>query len=234
MRVALPITCVLVLSLACSCKSESAPAEQDRAGRIAAVATDRPADGGAKLVQALGDPDPSVRKAAVFALTSCLTEENRPAIVKATRDSDGQVRAGAVVTLSMYKDKEAAKRLGESLAGDAEPQVQMFAASGLGMNPSPEAVVALLENAEKHPSPNIRKMAMKQLVGKLGLRIWREMDPTSREWAGLVEHMKSQKLVQDSYLACGAALERRPQDAVTDSPEHGANQQRPSGATRGS
>ena len=221
-RAALPITCLLSLALACSCESKSGPAEQDRAGRIAALASDGPSDGGAKLVEALSDPDPSVRKAAVFALTSCLTEENRPAIVKATRDSDREVRAGAVTTLSMYKDKDAAKRLGEVLAGDAEPQVQMFSASGLGMNPAPEAVVALLENAEKHPSPNIRKMAMKQLVAKLGLRIWREMDPTSRDWAGLVEHMKNQKLVQDSYLACGATLQHRPQDVMTDSPEHGA------------
>jgi hypothetical protein len=198
----------------CGSKSDSGPAKQDQASRIAAMAGQRPSDGGAELVKALGDADPSVRKAAAFALSSCLTEQNRPALIQATRDSQGEVRASAVVTLSLYNDKQAAQRLGEILAGDADETVKAFAASGLGMNQSPEAVVALMENAEKNPSLTTRRRAMKYAMARLGLKFWREVDPLSRDWAGLVENLKSQKPIQDAYAACNAPLEHRPQDAL--------------------
>ena len=188
------------------------------------MADERPADGGAELVKLLGDADPSVRKAAAFALSSCLTEQNQPALIQATRDSHREVRASAVVTLSLYKDKPAAERLGEILAGDADKSIQAVAASGLGMNSSPAAIVALLENAEKHRSMAVRQRAMKHLIGKIGLRFWREVDPLSREWAGLVEHLKDQKMIQDAYAACNVPLQHRPEDKKPDSSGHSANE----------
>ncbi len=207
------VSAILALCVAgCGSKSDSSRSEQDRAGRVAAMLGQRPSDGGAELVKALGDANPSVRKAAAAALSSCLTEGNRPALVRASRDSQGEVRASAVVTLSLYKDKEAAKRLGEILAGDTDETVKAFAASGLGMNQSPEAVVALMENAEKNPSLTTRRRAMKYLIARLGLKFWREVDPLSRDWAGLIENIKSQKPIQDAYTACNAVLQRRPQD----------------------
>jgi HEAT repeat protein len=209
------VAAILALCVAgCASKSDSGPAKQDRASRVAAMAGQRPSDGGAELVQALGDSDPAVRKAAAFALSSCLTEEHRPALIKATRDSQGEVRASAVVTLSLYKDKQAAQRLGEVLAGDADETVKAFAASGLGMNQSPEAVVALMENVEKNPSLATRRRAMKYVMARLGLKFWREVDPLSRDWAGLVENLKSQKPIQDAYAACNVPLEHRPQDEL--------------------
>ncbi len=182
-----------------------------------------PADGGTELVKALGDADPSVRKAAAFALSSCLTERNRPALIQATRDSHHDVRAGAVVTLSLYKDKPAAERLGEVLAGDANESIQTIAASGLGMNPSPAAIVALLENAEKHRSVAVRRQAMKHLIAKVGLRLWRDVDPLGRDWPGLLELMKDHKKIQDAYAACNATLHRRSEDKIPDEPGHGAD-----------
>jgi HEAT repeat protein len=208
------LAAIIVLCVAgCGSKSDSDTAKQDRASRVAAMAGQRPSDGGAELVKALGDADPSVRKAAAFALSSCLTEENRPALVQATRDSQGEVRASAVATLSLYKDKQAEQRLGEILAGDANETVKAFAASGLGMNQAPEAVVALMENAEKNPSLATRRRAMKYVMARLGLTFWREVDPLSRDWAGLVENLKTQKPIQDAYAACNVPLEHRPQDA---------------------
>jgi len=184
------------------------------------MAGQRPSDGGAELVKALGDADPSVRKAAAFALSSCLTEQNRPALIQATRDSQGEVRASAVVTLSLYNDKQAAQRLGEILVGDADETVKAFAASGLGMNQSPEAVVALMENAEKNPSLTTRRRAMKYVMARFSLKFWRDVDPLSSDWAGLVENLKSQKPIQDAYAACNAPLQRRPQDMPV-APDHG-------------
>jgi hypothetical protein len=195
------------------------------------MAGETPSDGGAELVAALEDSDPSVRKAAAFAMSSCLTEENQPALIRAAGDADGMVRAAAVATLGMYKDEQAARKLGEALAGDANEAVQKYAASGLGVNPTPHAVVALLQNAEGHRSMTVRRLAMKHLVRKVGLRTWRELDPTSRDWAGLVESIKAQKRIQDAYAACGVALQRRPQDTTSDSPEHdAAERQTPRGA----
>ncbi len=51
--------------------------------------------------------------------------------------------------------EQAAKRLGEVLASDSDESVKAYAASGLGMNPSPWAVVALMQNAEKSPSMTV-------------------------------------------------------------------------------
>jgi len=209
------VAAILALCVAgCGSRSDSGPAKQDRASRVAAMAGQRPSDGGAELVQALGDSDPAVRKAAAFALSSCLTEENRPALTQATRDSQGEVRASAVVTLSLYNDKQAAKSLAEILTSDADETVKAFAASGLGMNQSPEAVVALMENVEKNPSLATRRRAMKYVMARLGLKFWREVDPLSRDWAGLVENLKSQKPIQDAYAACNVLLEHRPQDEL--------------------
>jgi len=216
------VAAILAVCVAgCASKSDSGPAKQDQASRIAAMADQRPSDGGAELVKALGDADPSVRKAAAFALSSCLTEENRPALIQATRDSQGEVRASAVGTLSLYNDKQAAQRLGEILAGDADETVKAFAASGLGMNQSPEAVVALMESAEKNPSLATRRRAMKYVMARFGLKFWREVDPLSRDWAGLVENLKSQKRIQDAYAACNVLLEHRPQDTLV-APGHGS------------
>lgn len=175
------------------------------------MADERPADGGAELVKALADADPSVRKAAAFSLSSCLTEQNQPALIQATRDSHNEVRASAVVTLSMYKDNRAAERLGETLAGDADESVQMLAAGGLGMNPSPRATVALMETVENHKSPAVRRQAMKHLIGKVGLRLWREVGPLDPEWAGLVEHLKDQQIIRDAYAACNVQLRHQPE-----------------------
>jgi HEAT repeat protein len=185
------------------------------------MAGQRPSDGGAELVKALGDTDPAVRKAAAFALSSCLTEQNRPALIQATRDSQGEVRASAVVTLSLYNDKQAAQRLGEILTSDADESVKALAASGLGMNQSPEAIVALMENAEKNPSLATRRRAMKYAMARFGLRFLREVDPLSSDWAGMVENLKSQKPIRDAYAACNAPLQRRPQDMPVN-PDHGA------------
>jgi HEAT repeat protein len=184
------------------------------------MADQRPSDGGAELVKALGDTDPAVRKAAAYALSSCLTEENRPALIKATRDSQSDVRASAVVTLSLYNDKQAAKSLAEILTSDADESVRALAASGLGMNQSPEAIVALMENAEKNPSLTTRRRAMKYAMARFGLRFLREVDPLSSDWAGMVENLKSQKPIRDAYAACNASLQRRPQDMPVN-PDHG-------------
>ena len=223
------VAAILALCVAgCGSKSDSGPAKQDRASRVAAMAGQRPSDGGAELVKALGDANPSVRKAAAYALSSCLTEENRPALTQATRDSQGEVRASAVVTLSLYNDKQAAKSLAEILTSDADESVRALAASGLGMNQSPEAIVALMENAEKNPSLTTRRRAMKYAMARFGLRFLREVDPLSSDWAGMVENLKSQKPVQDAYAACNASLQRRPQDMPVDQghdaflPGHGA------------
>jgi HEAT repeat protein len=125
------------------------------------------------------------------------------------------------VTLSLYNDKQAAQRLGEILTSDADESVKALAASGLGMNQSPEAIVALMENAEKNPSLTTRRRAMKYAMARFGLRFLREVDPLSSDWAGMVENLKSQKPVQDAYAACNASLQRRPQDMPVD-PHHGA------------
>ena len=216
------VAAILALCVAgCGSKSDSGPAKQDQASRVAAMADQRPSDGGAELVKALGDTDPAVRKAAAYALSSCLTEQNRPALIQATHDSHPEVRASAVVTLSLYNDKQAAQRLGEILTSDADESVKALAASGLGMNQSPEAIVALMENAEKNPSLTTRRRAMKYAMARFGLRFLREVDPLSSDWAGMVENLKSQKPIRDAYAACNVSLQRRPQDMPVD-PHHGA------------
>ena len=193
---------------------------QDKARELAAIAAKQPHGGGKVLADALSDPDPHVRKVALVGLGGYATPQHREAIERATHDEHPEVRTSAVCTLGLYRDEAAAERLGTLLRGDPAEAVRTVAASGLGENPSKKAIVLLLENAENNTNANAQYQAMTELLGKLGLRFHRKVDPKGSEWRSLVEEMKHSKIVQAAYAACGVDLVYHPEDKKPNAPGH--------------
>ncbi|MGB2821300.1 MAG: HEAT repeat domain-containing protein [Phycisphaerae bacterium] len=213
-------TVLALLASGCS-KDTTAVSPAERVRKTAAISNEQPRGGGKVLVRALTDPNPDVRKAALLGLSGYIAPEHRRAIEQATRDQHPEVRAGAATTLSLYKDDAAAETLGKLLSRDANEVVRLAAASGLGLNPSQKAIVSLLENAEKNPSPRARYQAMRALLSKLGLRFYRKVDPRGgREWRALVEEMKHSRIVREAYASCGASLVHHPEDKKPNAPGH--------------
>jgi len=162
---------------------------------------------------AANDPDPAVRKAALAGMVRFTSPQYRKVIEQGTKDRDAGVRASAAATLAAYKDNDAADKLGQLLGSDPDEQVRLAAASGLGMNTSPKALVFLLENAEKNDNPKVQHRAMSLLLPKFGMRFCERVDPRNLpRWRDLVEEMKEHGTVQQAYAACGMPMARHAED----------------------
>ena len=86
---------------------------------------------------------------------------------------------------------------------------------GLVRCDAPESVVTLLDRAEHGASSEIKRIAMKGLLRKLGVRMSRDRDPTDGPgWRDLIQRWKQSRRIRAAYEAAGVLLVSRPQDLL--------------------
>jgi len=117
------------------------------------------------LIQALGDSDRNVRRAAAAALGAIGDPHAVPALIKALGDRDLYVRRAAAGALGAIGDPQAVPALIQAL-GDSYSDVRRVAAGALGELGDPKAVPALIK-ALGDWDPYVRRAAAEAL-GKLG------------------------------------------------------------------
>ena len=195
----------------------------DASQRIAAiheVAANGSPDAGDTLARAaVADPSPKVRREALAGMTHFLRVEHREVIRKSTKDADAGVRAIAADTLGQYakkyNDKTATADLIEIVKKEPEENVRQAALRGLARCDDPRSIVTLLDRAEHGATREIKLVAMKGLLRKLGVRMSRARDPKDRPgWRDLIQRWKQSRRVVAAYTAAGVRLVSRPQDLL--------------------
>jgi hypothetical protein len=213
---------------------------QDRVTSICLLADEQPFGAGDVVAEAAaGEPDPSVRQAALVALARFADPRHRRTVEKAADDPSAMIRAAAATTLGVYQDEAAADRLGRMATADPEVRVRLGAVTGLGRNSTSLALVWLLETAEKDPDAHVQFMAIKELHRRLGMKYIgkdpsKEKDNWPRQAAFVVEYLKEYPPVQEAYAKAGRALVPRPEYRPTDyvEPKEGGRPRQPEGAER--
>jgi len=198
---------------------------QDRIASICRLADTRPSGAGNRLAQAaLEESDASVRAAALVGLARFPDPKHRDTVRRCTDDAAPQVRAAAAATLGRYGDEEAARRLGELVIGDSDRNVRIATVIGLGRCAAPEALVWLLEAAEKDPDATVQFEAVKVLYWKLGMRYIGEKMSKGPKWekqvAVMVEYLKGYPQIQEAYRRSGRELVRHPEHQLDDHTVH--------------
>jgi len=183
---------------------------------IREIAVDRPSDAGKTLARAAdSDPSPKVRREALAGLSHFLKPEHREVVRKSTKDPDAGVRAIAVDVMGLYADKAATADLIEIVKKEPEENVLQSALRGLVRCDDPKAIVALLDRAEHGATREIKLIAMKGLLRKLGVRMSRDRDPKDGPgWRDLIQRWKQSRRIRKAYTAAGAKLVNRPQDIL--------------------
>jgi HEAT repeat protein len=113
------------------------------------------------LQNALGDGEPVVRAAALFALRKVDGFNNAAAATPLLGDPDQEVRVQAIFTVAQLRGPTAAAPLVQLLRTDPSPAVRKRAAWALGEihAPAGAAAAALGEAASTDPSPVVRSLA---------------------------------------------------------------------------
>jgi len=188
----------------------------ERIASINKIAVSGSDDAGEALAEvAACDESPEVRRVALAGLSHYLKPAHRELIRKSTKDADAGVRAIAADTLGLYRDKAATADLVEIVKKEPEETVRQAALQGLVICDDPRAIVTLLDRAEHGASKETKRMAMKGLLRKLGVRMSRDRDPTNaRKWRDLIERWKQSRRIRKAYDAAGVRLVRRPQDLL--------------------
>ena len=212
---------VLVLIIAVRLFSGGSPdvSSGDPPQRIAAIrelAVKRPPDAGRKLAKVVAtDPSPKVRRVALASLSHFLKPAHREVIRKSTKDADAGVREVAVDTLGLYADKAATADLIEIVKKEPEENVRKAALRGLVKCDDPNSVVTLLDRAEHGATLEIKRVAMKGLLRKLGVRMSASRDPQDGPgWRDLIQRWKESRRIQKAYADAGVRLISRPQDRL--------------------
>ena len=191
----------------------------ERIAAIHKIAVNGSSDAGETLARAAADPSPQVRREALAGLSHFLKPAHREIIRKRTKDADAGVRAIAADTLGLYAkkyaDKTATTDLIEIVKKEPEENVRLAALRGLVRCDEPKAIVALLDRAEHGATREIKLVAMKGLLRKLGVRMSRDRDPKDAPgWRDLIQRWKQSRRIQGAYAAAGARLVSRPQDIL--------------------
>ena len=193
----------------------------DPSQRIAAiheVTVSSASDAGETLARVVAkDTSPKVRREALAGLSHFLKPAHRAVVEKSTKDADAGVRAVAAETLGLYADKAATVALIEMVDKETEKDenVRKAALRGLVKCDDPKAIVALLDRAERGETREIKLVAMKGLLSKLGVRMSRDRDPKDgRRWRDLIQRWKQSWRIREAYAAAGVRLVSRPQDLL--------------------
>ena len=192
----------------------------DPSQRIAAIrkiAVTRSPDAGKTLAGVVAsDSSPKVRREALAGLSHFLKPAHRELIRKSsTKDADAGVRAIAADTLGLYADKAATADLIEIVKEEPEENVRQAALRGLVRCDDPKAIVTLLDRAEHGATREIKLVAMKGLLRKLGVRMSRDRDPKNAPgWRDLIQLWKQSRRIRVAYEAAGERLVHRPQDIL--------------------
>ncbi|MCP4374735.1 MAG: HEAT repeat domain-containing protein [bacterium] len=161
------------------------------------------------------DAPPAVRREALAGMSHHPKPEYRPAIKKSLKDANPGVREIAVSALSMYKDKDATADLIEVVREEPEERVRHAALRGLVRCEDPTSIVTLLDRAENGDTNETKRIAMKGLLRKLGVRMSVDRDPKDgRGWRDLIQRWKESRRVQAAYTSANVRLVSRPQDRM--------------------
>ena len=166
---------------------------EERIASLCRLADERPRGAGeAVMTVAKGDPDASVRAAALVALSKFIEEPDyRPIVESAVDDPDPRVRAAAAATLGLYRDEAAVDKLRELLSSDASEQVRFAAARGLMRTGSQRAILVLVEAMASNDNPNVQHRAMEVLTDSFNISFATPVDPRDRAaWAKRVAVMR--------------------------------------------
>ncbi|MCP4375168.1 MAG: HEAT repeat domain-containing protein, partial [bacterium] len=143
------------------------------------------------------DAPPAVRREALAGMVHHPEPNHRPAIKKSVKDASPAVREIAVSALSMYKDKDATADLIEVVREEPEERVRHAALRGLVRCEDPTSIVTLLDRAENGDTNETKRIAMKGLLRKLGVRMSVDRDPKDgRGWRDLIQRWKESRRVQ--------------------------------------
>ena len=187
-----------------------------RISAIHEIAVSGSADAGEMLARAAADdPSPKVRCEALAGLSHYLKPAHRELIRKSTKDADPGVRAVAADTLGLYADKSATADLVAIVKTEPEENVRQAALRGLVRCDDPKSIVTLMDRAEHGAGREIKMIAMKGLLKKLGVRISRERDPSDGPgWRDLIQRWKWDRRIRKAYAAANERLVHRPQDRL--------------------
>lgn len=173
------------------------------------------ADGGGRgaadaIARAVGDPDASVRAAAVAGLGRFLRPRDRDLIEGTTQDPDPDVRAKAAVVLGRYADERAAERLARVLSGDDSDAVRAGAARALGGCGGSSAIVPLVRAMERDVSPAVRSAAFLGLLAAVRLGYDKVPDPQdAAAWNRATAVVLELPRVKSALAAAASAGESR-------------------------
>jgi hypothetical protein len=101
-----------------------------------------------------GDPDPSVRRAALGLIAALPGEEAHRVVVQSVADADPELRIDALRVLAAGREKPV-NLLAQAARSDVEPSVRIAAIKMLGRRDG-ELARAVLESARNDPDPQIR------------------------------------------------------------------------------
>lgn len=211
--VVVAVAAVTLLVVCFSSAEVSGQTVSDRVGDVCRLTDDRPGGAVKALARAAeGDPEPSVRQAAVVGLGRFEGPDARQAVERALADPSSRVRAAAAGTLGLFGDRAAADRLGALAASNATLVERKASVLGLARCDSDRSIVWLLETAEKTADMTVQHAAIRALFRKLGMR-YVGSGPSNRvQWLDHVELVKDFAKVKDAYRHAGRTLERHPEN----------------------
>ncbi len=205
---------VLLASLGgCSSKvTGSTPGE--RIASINKLADNKPWGAGKAIADAInGETDPSVREAALAAISNFPDSAYRPEVEKAAKDPSMIVRVAAVRTLTVYKDDQAIGMLAQIIQTDPNSEVRSMACVSMAQIDKPMVVYYLMDVAENGKENASRAVAAQMLLGMLGLH----MDPSmvnpedQAMWLNVIETIKAWPYIQHCYKEIDKPLVRHPE-----------------------
>lgn len=180
-------------------------AAADRVQSIVDLANDQPRGAADALARAAAnDPAPSVRRAAVVALSAVARPADRPVIEQATHDDDPGVRRSAAKALmNVYGDAPAADRLGQMVREEPDDPARATAAACLAASDSPQALVHLVQIMDAG-DPEARAVAGEALNRRY--RMGMDLTANDMDWPRYIQSIKHADFVTEAFAATGTPL----------------------------